>query len=98
RSITLDFPVIDNDELAKLQNIDKALPGRRSVTIRGLYHFDQGPGALEARLEELYSEVDEAIAGGAEFLILSDRDSNKDLVPIPSLLLVSAIHHHLIRN
>lgn len=98
RSITLDFPVIDNDELAKLQNIDKALPGRRSVTIRGLYHFDQGPGALEARLEELYIEVDEAIAGGAEFLILSDRDSNKDLVPIPSLLLVSAIHHHLIRN
>ncbi len=98
RSITLDFPVIDNDELAKLQNIDKALPGRRSVTIRGLYHFDQGPDALEARLEEMYAEVDEAIAGGAEFLILSDRDSNKDLVPVPSLLMVSAIHHHLIRR
>ncbi|KAA9154895.1 glutamate synthase large subunit [Microbacterium lushaniae] len=98
RVITLDFPVIDNDELAKLQNIDKALPGRRSVTIRGLYHFDQGPGALEARLEAISAEVDEAIADGAEFLILSDRDSNKDLVPIPSLLLVSAVHHHLIRR
>ncbi|MGV9192985.1 glutamate synthase large subunit [Microbacterium sp. MC2] len=98
RSITLDFPVIDNDELAKLQNIDKALPGRRSAIIRGLYHFDQGPDALEARLEEMYDEVDAAIAGGAEFLILSDRDSNKDLVPVPSLLMVSAIHHHLIRR
>ncbi|TFV82218.1 glutamate synthase large subunit [Microbacterium sp. dk485] len=98
RVITLDFPVIDNDELAKLQNIDKALPGRRSVTIRGLYHFDQGPGALEARLDAISAEVDEAIADGAEFLILSDRDSNKDLVPIPSLLLVSAVHHHLIRR
>lgn len=98
RTITLDFPVIDNDELAKLQNIDKALPERRSVTIRGLYHFDQGPGALEARLEEMYAEVDEAIAQGAEFLILSDRDSNKDLAPVPSLLMVSAIHHHLIRR
>ncbi len=98
RVITLDFPVIDNDELAKLQNIDKALPGRRSVTIRGLYHFDQGPGAMRARLDEIAAEVDAAIEDGAEFIILSDRDSNKDLVPIPSLLLVSSVHHHLIRR
>ena len=98
RSITLDFPVIDNDELAKLQNIDKALPGRRSVTIRGLYHFDAGPGTMKARIDEMCAEVDRAIEDGAEFIILSDRDSNKDLVPIPSLLMVSAIHHHLIRR
>ncbi len=98
RTITLDFPVIDNDELAKLQNIDKALPDRRSVTIRGLYHFDAGPGTMKARLDEICAEVDAAIAQGAEFLILSDRDSNKDLVPIPSLLLVSTVHHHLIRR
>ncbi len=98
RTITLDFPVIDNDELAKLQNIDKALPGRRSVTIRGLYRLDHEENALEQRLEEMYDEVDEAIAQGAEFVILSDRDSNKDLVPIPSLLMLSAVHHHLIRK
>ena len=98
RAITLDFPVIDNDELAKLQNVDKTLPGRRSVIIRGLYHFDKGPHALEERLDEMCGEVDAAIASGAEFIILSDRDSNKDLVPIPSLLMVSAVHHHLIRR
>ncbi len=98
RVITLDFPVIDNDELAKLQNIDRALAGRRSVTIRGLYHFDAGPGTMKARIDEICAEVDAAIADGAEFIILSDRDSNKDLVPIPSLLMVSAVHHHLIRQ
>ena len=98
RAITLDFPVIDNDELAKLQNVDKALPGRRSVIIRGLYHFDKGPHAMEERLAEMCAEVDAAIASGAEFIILSDRDSNKDLVPIPSLLMLSAVHHHLIRQ
>lgn len=98
RTITLDFPVIDNDELAKLQNIDKALPGRRSATIRGLYHLEHGEDALERRLEEISAEVDAAIADGAEFIILSDRDSNKDLVPIPSLLMLSAVHHHLIRQ
>lgn len=98
QSVTLDFPVIDNDELAKIQHIDRALPDRSSITIKGLYHFDQGPGAMRARLEEVCAEVDDAIGRGVEFIVLSDRDSNKDLVPIPSLLLVSAVHHHLIRK
>lgn len=98
RTITLDFPVIDNDELAKLQNIDKLLPGRTSVTIRGVYPIESGPAALRERLEQMAAEVDAAIADGAEFIILSDRDSTKDLAPIPSLLMVSSIHHHLIRN
>ena len=98
RQITLDFPVIDNDELAKIQNIERTMPGRRAVTLKGLYHFDAGPHTLQERLEELCAEAEQAIEDGAEFLILSDRDSNKDLVPIPSLLMVSAVHHHLIRK
>ena len=98
RSVAVDFPVIDNDELAKIRHIDKALAGRSTVTISGLYHFDAGSHTMQERLEEMCAEADAAIAQGAEFLILSDRDSNKDLVPIPSLLMVSAIHHHLIRR
>src|SRR5690606_7686537 len=98
RTVTLDFPVIDNDELAKLRYISTALPGRRTVTIRGLYHFDEGPRSLPERLDAICAEVDQAIEDGAEFVILSDRDSNKDLVPIPSLLMVAAVHHHLIRR
>ncbi|MGN7859362.1 glutamate synthase large subunit [Microbacterium sp. 22303] len=98
RTIVLDFPVIDNDELAKLRHIDRARPERSSATIKGLYHFDLGPHALARRLEEMCAEVDAAIEDGAELIILSDRDSNKDLVPIPSLLMLSAVHHHLIRR
>ena len=98
RTVALDFPVIDNDELAKIRHIDKALDGRSSVTLRGLYHFDAGAHTMQERLEEMCAEADQAIADGAEFIILSDRDSNKDLVPIPSLLMVAAIHHHLIRR
>ncbi|WP_298036192.1 glutamate synthase large subunit [uncultured Microbacterium sp.] len=98
RLVTLDFPVIDNDELAKIRHIDRALPGRKSATISGLYHFDAGSHTMQERLDEMCAEVDAAIADGAEFIILSDRDSNKDLVPIPSLLMVSAVHHHLIRR
>ena len=61
RTVSLDFPVIDNDELAKIRHIDKALPDRSSVTIKGLYHFDAGSNTLEKRLTEMCDEVDEAI-------------------------------------
>ncbi|MFJ4045200.1 glutamate synthase large subunit [Microbacterium sp. NPDC089987] len=98
RTVSLDFPVIDNDELAKIKHVDRALPGRTSATISGLYHFDAGPQSLPERLEAMCAEADAAIERGAEFLILSDRDSDKDLVPIPSLLMLSAVHHHLIRR
>ncbi len=97
RQVSLTFPVIDNDELAKVQHID-GRGGHRAVTIRGLYRVDEGPSAMEERLTAMCTEVDAAIAAGAEFVILSDRDSTKDLAPIPSLLMLAAVHHHLIRQ
>ncbi|WP_438353009.1 glutamate synthase large subunit [Microbacterium sp. CJ88] len=98
RTVTLDFPVIDNDELAKIQHIDTALPGRSSVTIRGLYRVEAGHKGMTKRIAQMCTEVDQAIEDGAEFIVLSDRDSNKDLAPIPSLLMLAAVHHHLIRR
>jgi glutamate synthase (NADPH/NADH) large chain len=97
RQVVLDFPVIDNDELAKIQHIDPRPGSRLTTTVKGLYRFDAGPDALEKRLAAMCAEVDEAIEAGAQFIVLSDRDSNKDLAPIPSLLMLAAVHHHLIR-
>jgi glutamate synthase (NADPH/NADH) large chain len=98
RQVVLDFPVIDNDELAKIQHIDPAPGSRTTSTIRGLYRFDDGPDALADRIDAMCLEVDDAIEAGARFIVLSDRDSNKDLAPIPSLLMIAAVHHHLIRT
>jgi glutamate synthase (NADPH/NADH) large chain len=98
RQVILDFPVIDNDELAKIQHIDPALGSRTTTTIRGLYRFEDGTDSLSKRLADICVEVDEAIEAGALFIVLSDRDSNKDLAPIPSLLMIAAVHHHLIRT
>ncbi|HXH35100.1 MAG TPA: glutamate synthase large subunit [Plantibacter sp.] len=98
RQVVLDFPVIDNDELAKIQHIDPTPGSRLTETIRALYRAEDGAAGLETRLREMCDEVDEAIASGSEFIVLSDRDSNSDLAPIPSLLSLAAVHHHLIRS
>ena len=66
--------------------------------VKGLYDVAGGSEAMKARLDEILSEVSVAIAAGARFVVLSDRDSSRALAPIPSLLLTSAVHHHLIRE
>ncbi|MFD5508380.1 glutamate synthase large subunit [Streptomyces sp. NPDC059761] len=98
RSVTLPFPVIDNDELAKLihVNADGDMPGMKAATLSGLYRVSGGGESLAARLEEIRGEVDAAIANGAHLIVLSDRHSDAEHAPIPSLLLTSAVHHHLI--
>ncbi|MDT0164385.1 glutamate synthase large subunit [Actinotalea sp. AC32] len=101
RKLVLPFPVLDNDQLAKIVRIDRdpALAGVfRTVTIKGLYRVDGGADALRDRLEEIFAEADRAVDEGVSFLVLSDRDSDADLAPIPSLLLSSAVHHHLLRR
>jgi len=100
RQLVLPFPVIDNDVLAKIVHVnrDGDLPGFGTRTVRGLYPVHGGGEALAARLDELCREVSAAIADGARFVVLSDRDSDAELAPIPSLLLTAAVHHHLIRE
>jgi glutamate synthase (NADPH/NADH) large chain len=97
RQVSLTFPVIDNDELAKIRHLEQE--GRPAThTISGLYRIDEGAKAMEQRLDQMCEEVDTALDDGAMFVVLSDRDSDEDLAPIPSLLMLSAIHHHLIRT
>ncbi|PWS51123.1 glutamate synthase large subunit [Streptomyces sp. FT05W] len=100
RSVTLPFPVIDNDELAKLIHInaDGDMPGMKAATLSGLYRVSGGGDALAARIEEITHEVDAAMEDGARLIVLSDRHSDAEHAPIPSLLLTSAVHHHLIRT
>ncbi len=110
RMISLNSPIIDNDDLAKLLHVndDGDMPGYRPYVVRGLFKVagaiaGSSPSyaageQLRMRLDELCTEVSAAISEGAKVVILSDRDSNAELAPIPSLLLVGAVHHHLIRE
>ena len=100
RQIVLPMPVIDNDDLAKLLyvNEDGSTPGFRAFAIDGLFEVAGGGEALRAAIEDVRSRVSAAIADGADVIVLSDRNSTAELAPIPSLLLVSAVHHHLVRE
>ena len=91
RQVAVPFPVITNDELAKLIGIndDGDMPGFASVKVSGLYDVAGGAPALRARLDEICRHVSEAIEDGARIIVLSDRDSDARKAPIPSLLLTS---------
>jgi len=100
RQIELSYPIIDNDELAKLIHIndDGQFPEFGAHVISGLYRVAGGGDALREAMDRVRHEASAAIAQGARLIILSDRDSNPEWAPIPSLLLVSGVHHHLIRE
>src|SRR5882757_3742384 len=102
RQIVLPYPVIDDNDLAKIVHINDEgnLPGLASHVVDGRYDPAGGGDGLRARLEVICAEVSAAIEAGARLIILSDRlrDDDSSLVPIPSLLLTGAVHHHLIKQ
>jgi len=96
RHIRLNSPVLTNEELASIRDI--SIAGHRSETISILFPVrDQGAG-LEQTLLEACTQAEKAIHSGCTFIILSDRGVNREFAPVPALLAVSAVHHHLIRK
>ncbi|REO29584.1 glutamate synthase large subunit, partial [Mycobacterium tuberculosis] len=102
--IVLPQPILRNHELAKLVSLDpndkvNGRPhGLRSKVIRCLYRVSEGGAGLAAALEEVRGAAAAAIADGARIIILSDRESDEEMAPIPSLLAVAGVHHHLVRE
>ncbi|MGC1526210.1 MAG: glutamate synthase large subunit, partial [Phormidesmis sp.] len=94
RLLQLKTPFITNDELAKIKHNTQF----KTAVLPILFDPDMGEAGLSGALEALCMEADEAIASGHELLILSDRDVAQNRAPIPALLAVAGLHHHLIRN
>src|SRR5712691_25554 len=128
RQIVLPYPVISDNDLAKIVHINDEgnLPGFASHVVDGRYDPRGGGDGLRARLKVICAEVSAAIEAGARLIILSDRPRmapeggprgvwgggepphergvpggrppGPALIPIPSLLLTGAVHHHLIKQ
>src|SRR5690606_13796187 len=91
-------PVIDNDDLARLLGAadDGDRPELTAMRVVGLYPVRDGAAGLKSRLVQICRRVSEAIEDGVRVLVLSDRGATAELAPIPSLLLVAAVHQHLL--
>ncbi|MDT5327508.1 MAG: glutamate synthase large chain, partial [Mycobacterium sp.] len=104
RQIVLQQPILRNAELSKLICVDPdhEIRGRkhglRAAVIRCLYPVARGGQGLKEALDDVRAKVSAAIRNGARIIVLSDRESNEQLAPIPSLLSVSTVHHHLVRE
>ncbi|GKS75471.1 glutamate synthase subunit alpha [Acidovorax sp. SUPP950] len=92
-------PILDFAGMAKLHAIEKHTQGKfKSATIDITYPLDWGREGVEAKLASLCAQAVDAIKGGANILIISDRAVNATQVAIPALLALSAIHQHLVRE
>jgi len=94
RKIRLETPVLNAADFAKL----KRNPLFKTETLPILFPVEEGEAGLERAMERLFAEADRAIENGVQLLILSDRGVDERHAPIPALLAVSGLHHHLIRN
>ncbi|PLY02072.1 MAG: glutamate synthase large subunit [Desulfuromonas sp.] len=95
RMLEIDHPIITNDVLEQLRHSD--LANFRGTTLSTLFDAEDGVQGLEQRLEELFVEAEVAVDSGRTILVLSDRGVCAEKAPIPALLALAAIHHHLIR-
>jgi len=93
--VKLKSPVISNTEFDILNNI--RYKRFSSVVLPMLFPLKGGAKALENAVNSLCLKAEEAVENGHNYLILTDRGVNTDLVAIPSLLAVSSVHHHLIK-
>ncbi|MDO9436165.1 glutamate synthase-related protein [Hydrogenophaga sp.] len=92
-------PVLDFADMAKLRDIEAVTQGKfRSHTLDITYPAAWGREGVEAKLASLCASAVDAIKGGKNILIISDRAISATQIAIPALLALSAIHQHLVRE
>jgi len=95
-TLKLEHPILTNFDLERLRRVNWG--DFLATTLRTLYDPAGGAQALEDALDELCMQASLSIRNGQRLLILSDRGIDKDKAPIPSLLALTAVHNHLVRE
>lgn len=96
RQIHISQPVLLNEDLEKIKHLEDQ--GYRTVTLYAHFDADHQPGRLLEALNQLCREAEGAIYAGKNIIIISDRNSTESKAPIPSLLAIGAVHHHLVKK
>ena len=91
-------PILSNVDLEKIRHIDQYTDNRfRTITISSCYPAYQGAAGMEAAIEQLSQQAEQAVRDRFNIIIISDRGMNAQSIAIPALLATSAVHQHLIR-
>jgi glutamate synthase (NADPH/NADH) large chain len=96
RQIHISQPVLLNEDLEKIKHLEDQ--GYRTVTLYAHFETDHQPGRMLEALNLLCREAEGAIYAGKNIIIISDRNSSEKRAPIPSLLAIGAVHHHLVKK
>jgi glutamate synthase (NADPH/NADH) large chain len=97
--LEVNQPVLTNEDLERVRHIEETSGSTfRTKTLNGVYPAREGAEGMAPALERLCQDAEQAVLAGYNILILSDRNTNRDYIPIPALLTTSAVHHHLIRQ
>src|SRR5947209_389057 len=94
--LVISQPLLSNGELEKLRQVDHHV--FEAETLDATWAVAEGPAGLEGAMERICRESSRLVAAGYNILILSDREAGPDRVPIPALLAVGGVHHHLVRE
>jgi len=96
RQLQIPNPILKDKELEALRQVDSSVFKAHTIDIT--WPVAEGVAGFDRALERFAREADEALAAGVNILILSDRNTGADRVPVPALLAVSSVHHHLVRE
>ncbi len=93
-------PILTNEDLERIRQIGEVKDNHfSSITLDVTFPVENGPGGMAQAVDVVCAEAEEAVrSGDYNIIILSDRATGPDRIPIPSLLATSAVHHHLIRQ
>ncbi|HEY3839355.1 MAG TPA: glutamate synthase large subunit, partial [Bryobacteraceae bacterium] len=95
-TLRLEHPILTNRDLEKLRRVSTA--DLLTSTLPALFPVKDGPSGLERALDGLCRRASLAVESGYTLIILSDRGVNEHYAPIPSLLALTAVHNHLVRE
>jgi len=95
-SVALKQPILTNHELEQIRSIDTGL--FQAKTLQCYFRANGKEGSLKSALERICRYAVDSVSDGFKVLILQDRAIDSDHAPVPSILAVAAIHHHLIRK
>ncbi|WP_315850126.1 glutamate synthase central domain-containing protein, partial [Novipirellula maiorica] len=94
--LLVDHPILTNEEIAALKHIN--YEGWHSRVIDITFDRSEGKAGLQATLDRIAKEAEEAADAGIQLVVLSDREISHDRVPVSALLAVGAVHHHLVKQ